>query len=249
MQYFIVRPFQKTQEVTLNDGNTSYKLSINLFNQFESKFDLPINVKQLDYYKDTLHQAIHHNGTIECLDLDAEEYNVYISKIAVYQQLEQVIRDKEAAALLPQTLIAAKTQVVNSIYSYAAQLTDKLVNKYATAERDRWASVILPEAESYLQTENIESAPNLVAQTIIRSNNTDTSSQDFKESLKSLCNTIIAKNTALTKISNHIIGTRGKWTDYVNDLTQLEEETEQDAITRILAIDWKIGWEMPHKTT
>lgn len=245
MKYFIIRPFQDAQEVNLNDNTTLHKLSIDLFKQFEPSFTLPVNVKQLDYYKGILHQTIHHNGTIESLDLNVEEYNIYISKIAVYQQLEQVIKDKEAAALLPQTLIAAKTQVVNSIYSYAAQLTDKLVNKYATAERDRWASTILPEAESYLATNDMGNSPNLIAQQIVRSGITDTTSQEFTDSLYSLCNTIIAKNTALIKISNHIIGTRGKWTDYVDNFTQLEEETEKEVITRILAIEWKIDWEIP----
>jgi hypothetical protein len=245
MQYFIIRPFQDAQEVSLNDNTTLHKLSVDLFKQFEPSFTLPVNVKQLDYYKGILHQTIHHNGTIESLDLNVEEYNVYISKIAVYQQLEQVIKDKEAAALLPQTLIAAKTQVVKNIYSYAAQLTDKLVNKYATAERDRWASTTLPEAESYLATNNIKNSQNLVAQQIVRSGITDTSSQEFTDSLKSLCNTIIAKNAELIKISNHIIGNRGKWTDTISEFVKFDEETEQDAITRILAIDWKIGWEIP----
>lgn len=244
MKYFIIRPFQDAQEVSLNDNTTLHKLSIDLFKQFEPSFTLPVNVKQLDYYKGILHQTIHHNGTIESLDLNVEEYNVYISKIAVYQQLEQVIKDKEAAALLPQTLIAAKTQVVNSIYSYAAQLTDKLVNKYATAERDRWASTILPEAESYLATNDMGNSPNLVAQQIVRSGIKDTTSQEFTDYLKSLCNTIIAKNTELIKISNHIIGTRGKWTDYVNSFTQLEEETEKEVITKLLQLNRKIDWEI-----
>ena len=245
MKYFIIRPFQDAQEVSLNDNTTLHKLSIDLFKHFEPSFTLPVDVKQLDYYKGILHQTIHHNGTIESLDLDVEEYNTYISKIAVYQQLEQVIRDKEAAALLPQTLIAAKTQVVNNIYSYAAQLTDKLVNKYATAERDRWASTILPEAESYLATNDMGNSPNLVAQQIVRSGTTDTTSQEFTDSLKSLCNTIIAKNTELIKISNHIIGTRGKWTDTISGFVKSGGETEQDAITRLLQLDWKIGWEIP----
>jgi hypothetical protein len=245
MQYFIIRPFQDAQEVSLNDNTTLHKLSVDLFKQFEPSFTLPVNVKQLDYYKGILHQTIHHNGTIESLDLNVEEYNVYISKIAVYQQLEQVIKDKEAAALLPQTLIAAKTQVVKNIYSYAAQLTDKLVNKYATAERDRWASTTLPEAESYLATNNTRNSPNLVAQQIVRSGITDTSSQEFKDSLISLCNTVISKNDSLTQISNHLIGTRGKWTDTINSFVQSEEETEKEAIARLLQLDWKIGWEIP----
>lgn len=146
---------------------------------------------------------------------------------------------------LPESLGIAKVKIIAEIYQFAAFKLGAAVNSYSSAERDMWASTILPEAESYLATSDMGNSPNLVAQQIIRSGITDTSSQEFTDSLKSLCNTIIAKNTALIKISNHIIGTRGKWADTISGFVKSGGETEQDAITRILAIDWKIGWEMP----
>ena len=246
MQYFIIRPFQDTQEVSFYDGTTLYKLSIDLFKQFEPDFILPINIKQLDYYKDTLHQTIHYNGTVEVLDLDVEEYNTYISKIAIYQQLKQAIKDEEAAALLPQTLVAAKTQVINSIYSYAAQLTDKLVNTYATSERDRWASIILPEAQAYLTSNNPADCPNLTAQEIVRTGITDTSLAKFKESLLLRVNQIIKSSTKINENINYYSGNRGKWVDTINAFKQTKLETEKQAITRLLAIDYKVDWELPN---
>jgi hypothetical protein len=245
MQYFIIRPFQDTQEVHINDGTTLYKLSINLFKQFESNFTLPINIKQLDYYKNTLHQTIHYNGTVESLDLDVEEYNTYISKIATYQQLEQVIKDKEAAALLPQTLVAAKTQVEKAIYGYAAQLQETAVNLYCSAERDRWTSVILPEAQAYIVNEDSLDAPNLTAQHRVRTGVTDTNLPEFKAGLLNVINQVLASNEYLITYANFVAGTRGKWLDVVRDFSQTNMETEKQAITRLLAIDYKVGWELP----
>lgn len=246
MQYFIIRPFQDTQEVSFNDNTTLYKLSIDLFKQFEPNFILPINIKQLDYYKNTLHQAIHYNGTVEVLDLDVEEYNTYINKIATYQQLEQAIKDKETDALLPQTLVAAKTQIINSIYSYAAQLTDKLVNMYAISERDRWASIILPEAQAYLVSKNPNDCPNLTAQEITRTGITDTNLSEFKDSLSNRITKIIQATEDLNQSINYYSGLRGKWVDKINAFKQTKMETEKQAITRLLAIDYKVGWELPN---
>lgn len=244
MQYFIIRPFQDTQEVSLNDDTLLYRLSIDLFKQFEPNFTLPINVKQLDYYKNTLHQTIHYNGTVESLTLNVEEYNTYISKIATYQQLEQAIKDEEAAALLPQTLVAAKTKVINSIYSYAAQLTDKLVSEYATAERDRWASIILPEAQAYLASKDPADCPNLTPQEITRTGITDTSLPEFKASLLFRVNQVIQYGVTINQAINFYSGIRGKWTDVVTAFEQTQMETEKQAITRLLAIDYKVGWEL-----
>ena len=245
MQYFIIRPFQDTQEVNLNDGTTLYKLSTDLFKEFEPNFNLPINVKQLDYYQNTLHQTIYYNGTVEVLDLDIEEYNTYISKIAIYQQLEQVVKNEETAALLPQTLVVAKAQVEKAIYNYAAQLQEQAVNLYCSAERDRWTTVILPEAQAYIVSEDPADAPNLTAQHIVRTDITDTNLPEFKAGLLNVITQVVAANEYLVNYANFVAGTRGKWLDVIRDFEQTNMETEKQAITRLLAIDYKVGWKLP----
>jgi hypothetical protein len=245
MQYFIIRPFQDTHEVHLHDNITLYKLSINLFKQFEPNFNLPINIKQLDYYKNTFHQIIHYNGTVETFDLSIEEYNIYISKIATYQQLEKAIKDEEAGALLPQTLLAAKLQVEKAIYIYASQLQEQRVNLYCAAERDRWTTIILPEAQAYVVSQESTDAPNLTAQHTIRTGISNPNLPEFKAGLLAVVNQILQSNEYLVNYANFVAGTRAKWLDVVRAFEQTQMETEKEAITRLLALDWKQGWEMP----
>jgi hypothetical protein len=244
MRIFTFRKIQNSTTIFIGDGVATIQLNLETFNQFEPSFSPGENVTEIQYQPAVFWLAIT-SGVIQNKEKSiSEEYNIYISKLQHYIDLKQEIDSANAIPGLPVSLVTAKEKIVVEIYQYAASKLEEAVSYYSTAERDRWTSLILPEAESYLQTNNLESSPNLVAQQIVRSGITDTTSQEFIDSMTAACNAVITKNISLTTISNHIIGTRGKWTDIITNFPKSNQETEQEAITRILAIDWKVGWEI-----
>jgi hypothetical protein len=246
MKLFTLRTIQNSKIIFVGDGKNTIQIAEETFKKFEPNFFLGENVKEIQYQPPFLLITEKNDGVIESAEENiSQEYDIYIGKVKTYINLKQEIDDANALLEIPASLIVAKSKINAEIYQYATSKLDASVSFYSSAERDRWASIILPEAESYLATNDITNTPNLVAQQIIRSGITDTASQEFKNSLATLCNTVIAKNISLTNTSNYIIGVRGKWTDAISSFVKSDGETEQETITRILAIDWKVGWEMP----
>ena len=241
MKHFIIRD----QYVQLYDGINIFKADRNMFTQVEPTFTLPVNIKQIEYYPKVLHQTIHFNGTLENLDLVNSTYDNYLTKIVEYNTLKEEIEAELNKPQLPAFLTEAKEQLEKEIYSYAANLQEQAVNLYSAAERDRWTTTILPEAQAYSVSQDTLNAPNLTAQHIVRTNITDTNLPEFKEGLLEVVNQVLQSNEYLINYSNFIAGIRGKWLDVVRAFEQTQMETEQEAISRLFNLDWKVGWEMP----
>lgn len=238
MKHFIIRD----QYVQLYDGTNIFKADRDMFTQVEPTFSLPVNIKQIEYYPEVLHQTIHFNDTSENLDLVNFTYDEYITKIAEYNTLKAEIEAELNQPQLPAFLTEAKLQVERNIYNYAANLQEQAVNLYCSAERDRWTNTILPEAQAYSISQQPLDAPNLTAQHIVRTNITDTNLPEFKEGLLEVVNQILQSNEYLINYSNFIAGTRGKWLDVIRAFEQSQMETEQEAIQRLFDLDWKVGW-------
>jgi len=241
MKHFIIRD----NYIQIYDEVSTLKSTREEFLQLESTFSLPVNIKQVEYYPDVLYELRHFNGTVESLNPSNEVYDYYITKITIYLELQEELRQQVIEDLLPQTLVEAKLQVEKDIYSYASSLQRQAVSDYSDAERDRWTTTILPEAQAYSVSQNSLDAPNLTAQHIVRTGITDTNLPEFKAGLLAVVNQILQSNEYLINYANFIAGTRGKWLDVVRAFEQTQMETEKEAITRLLALDWKIGWEMP----
>lgn len=241
MKHFIIRD----QYVQLYDGVNLFKADRDMFTQVESTFSLPVNIKQVEYHPGVLYQLIHFNGTVESLNQVNSTYDTYLTKIVEYNTLKAEIEAELNKPQLPATLELAKQQVEKEIYSYASQLQREAVANYSDAERDRWTTTILPEAQAYSVSQDPIDAPNLAAQHIVRTGITDTSLPEFKAGLLEVVNQVLASNEYLINYANFVAGTRGKWLDVVRAFEQTQMETEQQAIQRLLALDWKQDWEMP----
>lgn len=248
MQYFIIRPIQNTQEVFINNGSLTYKLPIERFKQFEPELNLDISIKQLEYYPGLLHEIIYYNGTVENLSLTVAKYNEYITKISVYQALETGLNNSANDALLPQTLQAAKTLVSNNIRAYATQLVTSILNQpNYNLESYRWQGGILYEAKTFIMSEDTDDAPNLVAQRLVEINNPSANINDasFKNAILAKAQAIVDEDTLINNSINHYVGMQNRWLQTVIDFQQSNMETQKQAITRLLAIDFKVGWEVP----
>jgi hypothetical protein len=241
MKHFILR----NQEIQIFNESTYFKVDRDIFVQLEPTFNLPINIKQLEYYPNLLHQTIHYNGTVETLSTTSTTYDGYISKLNVYIELKAELDEQAAQDLLPQTLQAAKDKVEKDIYNFASILQKQAVSNYSDVERDRWTTTILPEVQAYSVNQEPTDAPNLTAQHVIRTGITNTNSSEFKAGLLIVVNQVLQSNDYLVNYSNFIAGTRGKWLDVIRAFEQTNMETEKQAIQRLLALDWKQGWDMP----
>ena len=242
MNHFIIR----NNEIQIFNGETYFKSSVDLFKQLEPTFDLTIDIKQIEYFPELLHEVIHFNGEVNNLELESKQYNKYIESVDLYLEKEQDLLKEQKNLLLPKTLKEAKALVIEGIYAYTSYLINNLTSSYSTAERDRWASIILPEAQAYLISKNLNDCPNLTAQEIVRTGITDTNLPEFKDSLSNRITKIIQATEDLNQSINYYSGLRGKWIDKINAFKQTKMETEKQAITRLLAIDYKVGWELPN---
>ena len=236
MKHFIIRD----NYLQIDDNVNILKSTKEEFSKLESNFSLPI--KQIEYYPGLLHELIHFNGTIETLPVLDINYDIYISKVSTYLELQHSLKQQSLEALLPASLLEAKQKIEKDIYNYASNLQKSAVSKYSDAERDRWTTTILPEAKAYSVSQNPSDAPQLTIQHIIRTGIRDTNSLEFKNGLLEVVNQVLQSNTYLINYANFIAGTRGKWLDVIRNFKQTKTETEKEAIQRLLAIDWKQGW-------
>lgn len=241
MKHFIVRD----NYLQIYDEVNTLKSTKEEFLELESTFSLPVNLKQVEYYPGNFYELRHYNGTVESLTPDNAVYDNYITKINTYLELQEELRQQAIKDSLPQTLVEAKLQVEKNIYSYAATLQSRAVNLYSDVERDRWTTIILPEAKAYSVSQEPIDAPNLTTQYTIRTGITNPNLPEFKAGLLAVVNQILQSNEYLVNYANFIAGTRSKWLDVVRSFEQTQMETEKEAITRLLALDWKQGWEMP----
>ena len=248
MRYFLIRPIQNTQKVYINDNNELYKISIERFKEFEPELNLDISIKQLEYYPELLHEVFYYNGTSENLPTTVTKYDGYINKISVYKALETGLNNANDDALLPQTLQAAKTLVSNNIRAYATQLVTSLLNQpNYNLESYRWQGGILYEAKNFIMSENTDDAPNLVAQRLVEINNpsANVNAEPFKAAILAKAQYIVDEDILINNSINHYVGMQNRWLQTVIDFQQSNMETQKQAITRLLAIDFTVGWEVP----
>ena len=239
MKHFIIRYSQDNQEVQIFNNSIYYKSDIELFKQFEPSFNLAINIKQLEYYQNSFLEKIHFNGTVETELGNWEEGNNYINNISSYIDLKAKYETDLLVVNQPQTLEKAKEKLIEKVYRYASIKINAFSQEYSSLERDNWMT-LLAESKAFLISQNTSDAPNLL--TIEQLRHPSSSPSAIKQFLNERANTIVNKHTELLTNVNTVIGMRGFWYDRIQEFQQTNMETEQEAIQRLLALDWKTNW-------
>lgn len=242
MKSFVVQKSGNTSNVTIYSYGKIFVTPVDSFILLEPIFSLGENIIKIEYQPNILHFILKENGSTENGDLVYIEYDQYIEKIDNYTNI--MPEGKKIS------LEDAKKIVSGKIYEYAKVKSDLLYDskyrRYSVLEKCRW-SFLLPEAQAFLSTKNIEDAPNLVSQELFRQrieSEADISQNLFIDLLESRANSIVEKSKLFNDELNKISGIRGVLTDEIDQWEVSEEETAIESAQRLLEYNWEERWNL-----